>query len=329
MLFPTFLGFCAAWWGEPHKAVAWIGQKSLSAERITNLKKLLEFWKGEEGDIISIATWQDDIKGKGVSMMSSWHFTNEPVVDPEFTLDDYETTYNVSSIIADSLNSLFMESTTSIWAIAFHFRNLIHFVGDSHQPLHVSAGFSKDFPEGDRGGNAVTLENCTYGSPCRNLHMLWDSALLELQNDKIDQDYGEFELNVTRIRDSLDLSKESLADSLNPTIWVQDAHRKAADFAYGKLRNYVITEEYLAEGQKIADRLIALAGHRLGLIFNKYFDERGLIQITEGVPVPAREIVAWVIDGILLVVVAVYIFLVYKSHESANIRALAQRLTMP
>ena len=50
---------------------------------------------------------------------------------------------------------------------------LLHLVGDVHQPLHATARFSHDSPEGDRGGNDVLL--C--GDPCKkNLHSFWDQA---------------------------------------------------------------------------------------------------------------------------------------------------------
>lgn len=39
-------------------------------------------------------------------------------------------------------------------AQSFNLRLLVHYIGDIHQPLHtVSRYDSKDFAEGDRGGN--------------------------------------------------------------------------------------------------------------------------------------------------------------------------------
>ncbi len=49
---------------------------------------------------------------------------------------------------------------------------LLHLVGDIHQPLHTTALFtSRAFPEGDRGGNSLTIAAGT------NLHSLWDGAV--------------------------------------------------------------------------------------------------------------------------------------------------------
>src|SRR5205823_6437551 len=50
--------------------------------------------------------------------------------------------------------------------------NLIHFIGDIHQPLHTVARFTTQTPDGDRGGNQVFLRG-----RWKNLHSLWDNAL--------------------------------------------------------------------------------------------------------------------------------------------------------
>lgn len=53
---------------------------------------------------------------------------------------------------------------------------LLHVLGDIHQPLHASCGFSSvalnpvAYPAGDKGGNAIQL------GEHRNLHALWDAA---------------------------------------------------------------------------------------------------------------------------------------------------------
>ena len=56
-------------------------------------------------------------------------------------------------------------------------KSLGHWVGDIHQPMHVSF-------EDDRGGNLVAIEG-----PCRyNLHAVWDNCIIE---KKIGLDYAD------------------------------------------------------------------------------------------------------------------------------------------
>jgi hypothetical protein len=49
----------------------------------------------------------------------------------------------------------------------FALESLGHWVGDIHQPLHVSF-------ENDRGGNKISVSGCA-----RNLHAVWDSCLVD------------------------------------------------------------------------------------------------------------------------------------------------------
>ncbi|HUC97485.1 MAG TPA: S1/P1 nuclease, partial [Candidatus Polarisedimenticolaceae bacterium] len=52
-------------------------------------------------------------------------------------------------------------------------RFVAHLVGDIHQPLH--AGFAED-----RGGNSIAVR---FNGRKENLHSLWDTALVELEED--------------------------------------------------------------------------------------------------------------------------------------------------
>lgn len=80
-------------------------------------------------------------------------------------------------------------------------RNLIHFVGDIHQPLHAAEGYSKLTPDGDQGGN---LFNITYKNhpQANNLHFAWDhmfyqwdvelTSPLTPENENLPEKYAEF-----------------------------------------------------------------------------------------------------------------------------------------
>jgi hypothetical protein len=51
---------------------------------------------------------------------------------------------------------------------------LLHLVGDIHQPLHCTAVFSEQFPNGDKGGNDAFIR--IRSSPVK-LHAFWDGLL--------------------------------------------------------------------------------------------------------------------------------------------------------
>ena len=48
---------------------------------------------------------------------------------------------------------------------------LLHFAGDSHQPLHNMVLFNSQFPDGDRGGNGFAIKPI---ADIRELHAFWD-----------------------------------------------------------------------------------------------------------------------------------------------------------
>jgi len=63
---------------------------------------------------------------------------------------------------------------------SFNLRLFIHYVGDIHQPLHSTSRFTKDYPEGDFGGNLFKL---TSKLGVSNIHSLWDSAMYQYSQD--------------------------------------------------------------------------------------------------------------------------------------------------
>ena len=52
----------------------------------------------------------------------------------------------------------------------------MHYVGDSHQPLHGVSRVDNAYPAGDRGGNDVHLPS---RMRAKNLHAVWDEVVYE------------------------------------------------------------------------------------------------------------------------------------------------------
>jgi hypothetical protein len=115
---------------------------------------------------------------------------------------------------------------------------IAHLIGDGHQPLHAGTMFSKQFPDGDLGGNrfAVTIA----GTPVR-LHTYWDNLLGEVpgwQNDSSDHQAQVYAL-VVKVTDTLrgsPYTRADLADSLmkhaNFSDWIDESHELAKTAAY-------------------------------------------------------------------------------------------------
>ena len=57
---------------------------------------------------------------------------------------------------------------------------LFHLVGDVHQPLHTVQIVTTDYPNGDRGGNAICVRAPSGNS--MDLHRFWDGVITSSNN---------------------------------------------------------------------------------------------------------------------------------------------------
>ena len=173
-------------------------------------------------------------------------------------------------------------------------------------PLHNTARYTNDFPEGDRGGNLYTL-NCNYGSSCSNVHALWDSvANLYNINDPLIPKYREiFQENVTSIMNEFpeDVYDYDLQE-YDPLQWHTESFEIAGKYCYETPINDWPSSSYFSTSQQIAKKRVVAAGRRLGIY---------LKSVAANIPVESenytREIVMWVINAILLILAIVFLVL--------------------
>ena len=328
-LFSFFLPFSAEFWNEPHMTIVRIAEKSIPSYQSEWLNILFGMWPSEPATMVSAATWHDDVSGFVARVMSQWHFSDGPIVDPNFNLTDFEETYNVTSVLNDTINALFDPTTTNIWALHFLFRNLAHFIGDAHTPCHTAAYYSEQYPTGDRGGNSVKLNKttCHFGTPCDQLHKMWDSGVLNFQYQYLSSDsiLQEFEYNVSHIMKMHSPGALPTVHILDPSYWEKETHQVAVEYAYGKItdlndttvNNKNLAPDYFVEGQQQAELLIVKAGYRLSFIIQQFFavhnpeDPRmATVEV-----IPAREIVLWVVDSLIIAAVIVYSVLIILKKD--------------
>lgn len=131
---------------------------------------------------VECATFADDIKDKGFSNLSPWHFTDQPFLDEGFNTTVFPENFNVTwsiDYMRENLKAPKANPDIGVkWDLgdAFNMRLLIHFTGDMHQPLHTVSRYTAQFPNGDRGGNDYML---TEKDGVNELHALWDSTIYE------------------------------------------------------------------------------------------------------------------------------------------------------
>jgi len=119
------------------------------------------------------ATWPDKVKEQGYWMMAGWHFTDQRYYKPGYIPPPEKhivlQSQNITWAIKNCAGNLISNSTDtqgksdSILMKSISMRNLIHFVGDIHQPLHTTGRFSAELPDGDMGGNLFPIKH--YSNP--------------------------------------------------------------------------------------------------------------------------------------------------------------------
>ena len=177
-----------------------------------------------------------------------------------------------------------------------------HWVGDIHQPLHVSF-------EDDRGGNSIkiSVEDRTCGSKKfykDNLHAVWDNCLLEAglyervrQSPEYSEDWTRFSITYAATAFLLDdtsvefereivdgepweWAQESLEITLNPktgycfkdgNICKYDEDREKYQKGEKK-RYFFVTQKYINDHKEIAEMRVQKAGFRLAHLINGALD---------------------------------------------------------
>lgn len=113
---------------------------------------------------MEMATWPDEVRPPSEYSKQfhhdTWHYINfvyvpagtaDTFVKPdEITAERiYEAFARNAAIVADPKASDAEKAAALCW--------VFHLVGDAHQPLHTTAMFNPEFPDGDRGGNLTKV----------------------------------------------------------------------------------------------------------------------------------------------------------------------------
>ncbi|KAH9959449.1 phospholipase C/P1 nuclease domain-containing protein [Russula dissimulans] len=181
-----------AWGTAGHEIVATIAQSHLTPKTLNAVCSILNPDGGDgSGDqvrgpapcyLAAVATWADKIRFHA-RWSAPLHFINALGDHPPDNCvfpgprgwggrerhNVLDAIQNVSSILTDLVNGSLSPATTvgapELAQEALKF--LIHFVGDMHQPLHLSGR--------DRGGNSDKVH---WDRRVTNLHSVWDNALI-------------------------------------------------------------------------------------------------------------------------------------------------------
>lgn len=140
---------------------------------------------------------------------------------------------------------------------------IAHIIGDLHQPLHTVSRISKARPQGDDGGNTVSM--CD--APCRaNLHGFWDNALGS----------GNVDVAVSVGQQLMAMGRPSGADKMETAQWVAEGVAAAKKTVYASPIQpesplpgvSVPNRKYRRKSRDLAEDRVRLAGYRLAAVIN-------------------------------------------------------------
>lgn len=165
LLFGMLVGPIPAFaWGDlGHKVICEIALATVAPTTRTEVERLIRL-DGAFASFADACTWPDHPRKRAAE-----HFVNLPRDAKALQAPCGDEQACVVSAISKDFAVLSSKATLD-GDKAASLKYLGHWVGDVHQPLHVSF---KD----DRGGNSIKTSGICGGS---NLHSVWDSCLVEI-----------------------------------------------------------------------------------------------------------------------------------------------------
>lgn len=196
-----------AWGGEGHRIIGTIATSFMDEAVLKEVRELLG-----EMTIADACVWADEIRSDPrYDWVKPLHYINVPRSAERINLDrDGENGQQVVSAIVkyrDVLKDRSRPREERVEALKL----VMHFVGDVHQPLHVSY---KD----DLGGNKLSLN--AFGRKS-NLHRAWDTDLIQrrLKGTK-----GGWATMSADLRQSIKPEQQrQWSASLDPIVWANES----------------------------------------------------------------------------------------------------------
>jgi len=245
--------FLISWGYTGHRTIGLIAENHLHPRAKLAIKNLL-------GDttIADACTWADDARREPeFKETGNWHFLNLPLGLNFTEFKKYVDTIkqeNVYSALLSAEKTLTDKNSTKqqqIHALKF----IMHFVGDLHQPMHVSRAE-------DKGGNTIQLN---YEGKGTNLHSVWDTKLLEKQG-----------LTFTELAAKYDhIPTAEIEKWQNEPIiqWIWESYQ-ITSLLYAEvdsMTNRTIGDEYYQKHLPTIEKRIQQAGIRLAGVLNRIY----------------------------------------------------------
>lgn len=271
-----------AWGDGGHMMVAFIAFKRLNPKARAQAKKLLAIPINPSAiskhtkDFVNASHWADDVKRlPDFEFSPDLHFIDNPFATDGTTLPtDLPKHDNIVKGLETYVNILKTGTDQNERAEALRF--IIHFVGDIHQPLHCATRVDANHPEGDRGGNDLSIETLDPAGHKKRvkLHSYWDGGIESFP--KTGPNFTPPPLSqipaaaakATKGNPDTDPGLK-LNDPFNFSAWAEESKGFAQTDVYKSITSgQEPSAAYKSASLKIARKRVAWGGYRLAALLN-------------------------------------------------------------
>ncbi|CAM0879128.1 unnamed protein product [Alopecurus aequalis] len=277
LLLVSLLAACADAWGkEGHIMTCKIAERYLSEDAAAAVRELLPASAG--GELSTMCPWADTVRFR-YHWASPLHYANTPNVCNFQSSRDCHNSKGVQGMcVVGAINNYteqlytYKDSTKSSYNLTESLMFLAHFVGDVHQPLHVSF-------EEDEGGNTIQVH---WYRRKANLHHVWDVSIIDtvmkdFYNKDLDTMVDALQMNLTNGW-SDDISHWENCLNKKATCandYAIESIGLACNYAYKDVtQNVTLGDDYYFTRYPVVEKRLAQGGIRLALILNRIFDKK-------------------------------------------------------
>ena len=266
----------AAWGNKGHQVIARIAMERLSTDARQSIAELLD--SGET--LESISTWADQIRLQRADTRS-WHFVEIPLNDSRYV--QMKACGKGQTCIIEAITkqlAILKDPSNDPKARAEALKFVVHFIGDLHQPFHVSTNTNPP----DDGANQVRVTSLS-GRATR-LHDVWDNDLVEFGLGQA-KSVGDYATQLGRKYGSAAMNKMNqrslISTQGSPTDWALETHKlcwnayyhTSGDFMVNNpKRSWKLDQEYYNKNLPVVEGQLVRAGLRLAKILNDTFAAR-------------------------------------------------------
>uniref|UniRef100_A0A7N0UFF3 Aspergillus nuclease S1 n=1 Tax=Kalanchoe fedtschenkoi TaxID=63787 RepID=A0A7N0UFF3_KALFE len=264
-----------AWGIDGHLTICKIAQSRLSKAAEAAVKGLLP--AQAEGDLGSMCSWADRVRFR-YHWSAPLHFINTPhLCSFKYSRDCKDADGVADRCVAGAVNNYTSQllghgrgASESDYNQTEALLFLSHFMGDIHQPLHVS------FAD-DKGGNTIDVRWYRRKSV---LHHVWDADIIETAEERYydsapDGLIEAIQQNITsKWQDEVE-KWESCGRNKTacPDVYASEGIQAACQWAYKGVReNSVLEDDYFLSRLPVIYKRLAQGGVRLASVLNRIFE---------------------------------------------------------